>query len=304
MVAPVLLTPDAKDVQSYARPAEARVTHVALDLDADFEAKRLGGTATLDLQAAPGAREIVLDSKGLVIAGITDGRGRQLPYTEGDADPAMGAPLTVTLNGARRIIVSYKSAPDAEALQWLSPEQTAAGGSRSCSARASRHSTAPGSRRRTARDPPDLGSADQRSGRASGRHERDPRGKARSHAAAARPEKPLFLDGQAGRALSDRDRGGRPCIPAARPAQRRLCRAGDAAPRRRGAPGHREDDRRRRGALRPLSLGPLRHDRAAARLSLWRDGKSHSYVPDAHLHRRRPEPRRAGRARARAQLVR
>lgn len=125
MVAPVLLTADARDDQSYARPAEARVTHVALDLTADFEAKRLAGTATLDVQAAPGAREIVLDSKGLEILRITDDKGRDLPYTEGDADPKLGSPLTVTLNGARRIVVHYRSAPGAEALQWLSPEQTA-----------------------------------------------------------------------------------------------------------------------------------------------------------------------------------
>jgi leukotriene-A4 hydrolase len=125
MVAPLLQTPDAKDNRSYAQPEIARITHVALDLTADFQAKRLGGTATLDLQAAPGAREIVLDNKGLVIASVTDGQGRTLPHTLGDVDPEMGSPLTVTLNGARRIVVTYQSAPGAEALQWLSPEQTA-----------------------------------------------------------------------------------------------------------------------------------------------------------------------------------
>lgn len=125
MVAPVLTGADALDTQTYARPEIARVTHVALDLTADFQAKRLGGTATLDVMAAPGAREIVLDSKGLEIAGVTDDRGRELPYTEGDADADTGAPLTITLSGARRIRISYRSAPDAEALQWLSPEQTA-----------------------------------------------------------------------------------------------------------------------------------------------------------------------------------
>jgi aminopeptidase N len=125
MVAPLLLTPDAKDNRSYAQPQVARVTHVALDLTADFQGKRLGGTATLDVAASPGAREIVLDNKGLAISGVTDGRGRELPYTEGDADPDMGSPLTVTLNGARQIVVTYQSAPGAEALQWLSPEQTA-----------------------------------------------------------------------------------------------------------------------------------------------------------------------------------
>ena len=71
-VAPVLTGPDALDESSFARPEVARVTHVALDLNADFAARRMAGTATLDLQAAPGAREIVLDSKGLEIERITD----------------------------------------------------------------------------------------------------------------------------------------------------------------------------------------------------------------------------------------
>ncbi|HEY0085246.1 MAG TPA: M1 family metallopeptidase [Allosphingosinicella sp.] len=125
MVAPILTGADAVDTSSYARPAEARVTHVALDLNADFEAKRMAGTATLDIQAAPDAREIVLDSKGLAIRSITDMAGKPLPFAFGAADAAKGAPLTVQLNGARKIRIDYLSAAEAEALQWLSPAQTA-----------------------------------------------------------------------------------------------------------------------------------------------------------------------------------
>jgi aminopeptidase N len=124
-VAPVLDSPDAKDPQSYARPLEARVTHVALDLKADFAAKRIGGTATLDVEAKPDARSIVLDSKGLEVKSVTDEGGKPLRFAFGKADENLGAPLTVELNGARRIRIAYLSAPDAEALQWLTPEQTA-----------------------------------------------------------------------------------------------------------------------------------------------------------------------------------
>ncbi|PTQ13085.1 aminopeptidase [Sphingomonas oleivorans] len=123
--APVLTSPDARDVHSSARPAEARVTHVALDLAVDFDTKRLSGMAALDIVAAPGARTILLDTKGLEIAAVTDAGGRPLPFSLGTADPILGAPLSVTLNGARRIIVRYATAPDAAALQWLPPEQTA-----------------------------------------------------------------------------------------------------------------------------------------------------------------------------------
>ena len=91
MVAPTLSGPDAVDRSSYARPAEARVTHVALDLTADFAAKRMSGSATLDLAAAPGAREIVLDSRGLDIRSVTDGQGRALAWTLGKAEGDRGA---------------------------------------------------------------------------------------------------------------------------------------------------------------------------------------------------------------------
>ena len=63
--APVLTTPDAKDVWTYAQPEIARVTHVGLDLDVDFDSRTLSGHATLDIQAQPDAGEIILDSDNL-----------------------------------------------------------------------------------------------------------------------------------------------------------------------------------------------------------------------------------------------
>ncbi|MBO9543404.1 M1 family metallopeptidase [Caulobacter sp.] len=121
----ILKTAEAKDIHSYAQPLVARVTHVDLDLTADFAGQKMTGTAALDIAAAPDAKEVILDTKGLVIHGVTDPRGQALTWTVGKADPILGAPLTVTLNGAKRIIVSYDSAPGGAALQWLTPSQTA-----------------------------------------------------------------------------------------------------------------------------------------------------------------------------------
>src|SRR5918993_5650556 len=139
-VAPILTTADARDIHSYARPLEARVHHVALDLAVDFQAKRIGGTATLDIERRPEAKEIVLDDKGLEIESITDRKGKPLAWKVGGAaarggsggadlgatDANLGAPLAVALRpDTDRLVIRYKSAPDAEALQWLTPEQTA-----------------------------------------------------------------------------------------------------------------------------------------------------------------------------------
>ena len=125
-VAPILTTPDAVDEASYAKPFEARVTHVALDLGVDFDAKRIGGTAALDIDRKPDAKEIILDDRGLEIESITDGDREPLEWKVGTADEKLGAPLAIALRAdTKRIVIRYKSAPDAGALQWLTPEQTA-----------------------------------------------------------------------------------------------------------------------------------------------------------------------------------
>ncbi|MDE1467736.1 M1 family metallopeptidase [Aurantiacibacter sp. D1-12] len=135
VIAPILTSEQAFDEFTYARPLEARVAHVALDLDLDFEGQRVEGTATLDVQAAEDATEIVLDSNGLIIGGVTDGLGNELEFTMGEADPdnaEKGEPITIQLGEMtgpelQQVVISYASGPDAEALQWLSPEQTAGG---------------------------------------------------------------------------------------------------------------------------------------------------------------------------------
>jgi leukotriene-A4 hydrolase len=120
-----------RDTHSFARPDEARVTHVALDLTAEFAAKSLAGTATLTVARAPGARTIVLDTRGLAVSGMTAGDGRVLEFTRGPVDPVLGQALTVTLpdvtlpDTATEVVVAYATSPDAGALQWLSPAQTA-----------------------------------------------------------------------------------------------------------------------------------------------------------------------------------
>ena len=127
MVAPILTTPDAVDSSTFAKPQVARVTHVDLDLALDFERQSVGGVATLDILARPDASQVVLDSDGLQVSRITDARGNELDFEIGETVEGKGAPLTVTIGNARRIMVYYTANPAADALQWLEPEQTAGG---------------------------------------------------------------------------------------------------------------------------------------------------------------------------------
>ncbi|MEO1168133.1 MAG: M1 family metallopeptidase [Pseudomonadota bacterium] len=124
----IYATEEGRDTHSYANPLEARVTHVSLDLNADFEEQRMVGSATLDLDVAEDGEEVVLDSKNLEIREVVNGEGEALRWEMGeDSGDVHGAPLTVQLDGAEQVKITYASAPGAAALQWLAPEQTAGG---------------------------------------------------------------------------------------------------------------------------------------------------------------------------------
>ncbi|MBU2075844.1 MAG: aminopeptidase, partial [Actinobacteria bacterium] len=89
------LTPDP---HSYARPLEAVVRRMALDLDVDLDQQRLSGSVTLDVERVdPAATQLVLDTWNLDLGAVTDGDGTPLEHHLGEHDEILGAPLTVRL---------------------------------------------------------------------------------------------------------------------------------------------------------------------------------------------------------------
>ncbi|OYX56308.1 MAG: aminopeptidase [Brevundimonas subvibrioides] len=121
-----------RDIHSWAQPQIARVRHVDLDLTADFATKTLSGTATLDVTGEPGATQVILDIKNLEIRSVADDKGNALQFAFGAEDPIKGQALTVTVPAfepgkGQKIVVTYSTRPDAAALQWLTPAQTAGG---------------------------------------------------------------------------------------------------------------------------------------------------------------------------------
>jgi leukotriene-A4 hydrolase len=113
------------DPDSYARPNEARVRHISLDLVADFERKVMRGSATLAIVAKPDAREIILDTLRLNIASVRTNLG-EAQWSVGEHRDTHGAPLTIALApGIETITIAYESGPEAASLQWLTPAQTA-----------------------------------------------------------------------------------------------------------------------------------------------------------------------------------
>jgi aminopeptidase N len=119
-----------RDLHSFATPDDVRVRHVDLDITTDFAARQIRGTATLHIDQKVAGKPLVLDTRGLKIDTVeasADGTVFTKAGVEmGKPDPILGQSLTIQLpDGARAVRIKYATGPNASALQWLSPAQTA-----------------------------------------------------------------------------------------------------------------------------------------------------------------------------------
>ncbi len=114
-----------KDHHSFAEPQIARVSHLDLSLNVDFDNKILSGVVTFQILKSPDANEIILDTDGLKIEKVMSD-DMDLSYKLGERDKIKGRPLIIDLPEAvNKISIYYQTSPGAKAVQWLSPEQTA-----------------------------------------------------------------------------------------------------------------------------------------------------------------------------------
>lgn len=96
-----------------------------LDWTVDFDRHVIDGNVRLDL-VSPGSGPLDLDTKGLAIHAAVDQRGAAIPFELGDEDHILGRRLRLTLPaGTTSVTIRYTTSPEAIALQWFAPEQTA-----------------------------------------------------------------------------------------------------------------------------------------------------------------------------------
>lgn len=113
------------DPHSFAQPDAVAVTHLDLKLEVDFAAKKLEGTATWTLARKDPAASLVLDTKELEILGV-EAEGKPISYELAPARPILGSKLEIRLpEGAKQIVVRYRTRPEATGLQWVAAEGTA-----------------------------------------------------------------------------------------------------------------------------------------------------------------------------------
>ena len=121
--------PVARDPHSFSRPDQVVIEHLELDLTVDFEARRLRGRATLHVDNRAGVRELTLDSRDLDIRRVSLGsQETETTFRFGDEVEFLGRPLVVGIEPDSRIVhIDYETGPEAIALQWFEPQQTAGG---------------------------------------------------------------------------------------------------------------------------------------------------------------------------------
>src|SRR5262249_45146100 len=104
---------------------QPQARHVRLRWQVDFDAQRLTGDATLVFER-PSSGTVDLDSKDLTITSVQTPTGRHVPYALGDDEPILGRKLQLQMPAdTSEVTITYHTSPQALALQWLAPAQTA-----------------------------------------------------------------------------------------------------------------------------------------------------------------------------------
>ncbi len=119
------------DVHSAAHRGGPKVKHLDLDLKVDFDAHRLGGSATWALASTPkAATTLNLDGRDLEIQTVATSRDaktwRRTAFKVVPVSKALGQRIEVRVpKGHGHVRIAYRTSDHAGGLQWLEPAQTA-----------------------------------------------------------------------------------------------------------------------------------------------------------------------------------
>ncbi len=116
-----------KDSHSFAQPQKARIVHLDWQAEVSFVNKVIKAKAIYKIQGSKRAKEIILDTKNLLIDSVFLNDTIAIEnFKLGEKDEILGQALRIPIdNQTQSVSIIYSTRPEAEALQWLSPEQTA-----------------------------------------------------------------------------------------------------------------------------------------------------------------------------------
>jgi aminopeptidase N len=106
--------------------ADVVITHIDLDLNVDFAAKKLWGEATLHIANKTSGKKLFLDTNELTIKKVTlDEKKQPTTFTLGEVTPFLGQALVIDITPTTKTVnIQYETSPQAAAIQWLEPSQT------------------------------------------------------------------------------------------------------------------------------------------------------------------------------------
>ncbi len=114
-----------QDIHSFALPNDARVTHLHWKAAVDFETKTIKAVASWDIESKADTDIILFDTRGLSIEKITLDDEVPTTFRLSASDLLLGEALAVLIKPTtKKVNIYYQTSPDAEAIQWLSPQQT------------------------------------------------------------------------------------------------------------------------------------------------------------------------------------
>ncbi|GAB4332387.1 MAG: M1 family metallopeptidase [Flammeovirgaceae bacterium] len=115
-----------KDKHSFARPDEAQMTHLELDLEVDFTEKILKGIAHISIKNNH-SKKLLIDTQDLIIEKVFS-EGKELPFQLHEKIEFLGSALEIDIDeNTDKVSIQYKTSPQSQALQWLEPSQTSSG---------------------------------------------------------------------------------------------------------------------------------------------------------------------------------
>ncbi len=116
------------DHHSFAKPEEAVVKHLKLDLNVDFTSKKLSGFAELSIDNLGKVNTLHLDTRDLTIDSVWLDDNMPTSFELAKPVEFLGSDLAIAIKPTtKKVRIKYSTSPDAAAVQWLSPEQTAGG---------------------------------------------------------------------------------------------------------------------------------------------------------------------------------
>lgn len=112
------------DKHSFARPEEAKISHLHWTAEVDFDTKVIRAIASYTIEHSPEAREMVFDMRDLLIHRISTNDLDEVSFEVGPEQAFLGQPLVVPISETtEKVVIEYETKPGAEALLWVDGDE-------------------------------------------------------------------------------------------------------------------------------------------------------------------------------------